>query len=482
MSVYSLRDRIEAPGEWWLPEAPERKISGTLICTPNDASRLDLLETFRPPTGVLPSCLSEKYGLIYGVTRDGEAVTVVSPQRQGWSFHFGSGGARQPETVISSLLFMGAHVSPGAVFEEMSFRIPGLAIWWSRPIIEQSTSKDAQGHLEWSCRVRQPREDAIRVPTSGLSVRLEFSINTAADPFTSARVDTAGWINLRPTTPQRVDWYLQEFRKISMILAFTAGCPMSADCIEAPTGEPHRALSVIVALRDAVYCLYKDEHEFFMRHSTMGVHLSEVVVRWFDTFPRVEAPSQLAMSVLASNDLWLHVEFLSLMQALEGLHRGVVGGDYMDKETYEPVRQVLSAAIPGALAAAHKEALSSRIKWGYQYSLRKRLEDLAGRLCTPIRQVIFGDNGCLPQRWVTTRNFFTHWDEQERTEALHGAELYYANVRMRHFLRALYLELMGIPQDTILASLHSTGRVAQQLAALNGGVLGRIDELNSDSR
>jgi hypothetical protein len=59
----------------------------------------------------------------------------------------------------------------------------------------------------------------------------------------------------------------------------------------------------------------------------------------------------------------------------------------------------------------------------------------------------------VPQTWIKTRNYYTHWDETERASALNSTDMHRAGVRMKHLLRTLYLDLVGIPQGAILAAL-----------------------------
>jgi len=438
---------------------------------------LELVQAFAPLIGLLPPRVPGIYPVIHGLTREAEAVTVINAWRSGWGLHVQSGGVRNPETVRSGLVFVGAWLEQDCLFAEMTFRVPGLPLWWSEPVIRCTIPGSAETGSEWSCRVQRPAKQTTAIASSGVSFDWGFSFHVESDFFTSATVNAWGLVTLRGSEPRPAEWYLHEFEKVSMMLAFLAGSPMSADYIETPTARPHQTASVIVAVRDTGYCPYKGPSEFFVLRSNMGVDLSRAIGRWLEVYPRVEAPSQLALSILGSNTLWDHVEFLSLMQALEGFHRSVVGGEYLSKEAYEPTREALSAAIPVGLEASHRKSLLSRLQWGYQYSLRRRLADLQERLSAPIRQIVLGGDGAIPPSWVDTRNFFTHWVEQERSKALQGAELYHANLRMRHFLRALYLDLIGIPQHSILESLNGPNRVAQELAWLNGGQFGRIDEV-----
>jgi hypothetical protein len=111
--------------------------------------------------------------------------------------------------------------------------------------------------------------------------------------------------------------------------------------------------------------------------------------------------------------------------------------------------------------------LKTKIKYGNELSLRKRLNGLAERLDTELRKRIFGAPGAVPQKWVATRNYYTHWDEASRNDVLDTAEMYYATVRLRHFLRVLYLDLVGVPPAAIAKALDGSNSECQHLIQLN---------------
>ena len=137
-----LNESFETSGEWYLPETPDRKIAGILHYTP-DQTELHLHEGFMPfPNTIRIDDTLQTYPAVYGTTRDGEAMTLLNVQRASWSLKFGSGGLRHPERLISSLLLIGAHMPQTFSYREMTFRVPGLHVWLSRPIIEQSLERE----------------------------------------------------------------------------------------------------------------------------------------------------------------------------------------------------------------------------------------------------------------------------------------------------------------------------------------------------
>jgi hypothetical protein len=155
------------------------------------------------------------------------------------------------------------------------------------------------------------------------------------------------------------------------------------------------------------------------------------------------------------------------MQALEGLHRALFAGTYMDDNDYESVKKTLGDAIPAGLSPDHKDTLRSRIRYGNQISLRKRLDELVKGLPEEIGTIILGGEGSVPRNWIDTRNYYTHWDEELRGSVLDTQGMYNANVRLRHLLRVLHLNLMGIPPEAVVKSLRNGSRSSQHLTQLN---------------
>ena len=97
---------------------------------------------------------TERYSLIHGLTREGEAMTLVNARRTRMTFNFGSAGLREPEQLFSVLLIAGAHVPENITFAELTVRIPGLQVWLSRRVIEELWQKDeATGRITRVYRV-----------------------------------------------------------------------------------------------------------------------------------------------------------------------------------------------------------------------------------------------------------------------------------------------------------------------------------------
>lgn len=470
MDNYPLADSFDAIGEWFLPSDPDHKIVGRLSYSAG-RTELHLNGNFQPLRGSVYVGDTQEYPLVYGAIRSGLPMSLIRVQRVGMFMQAGMSitGTQQSEHLITKSLIVGAHVSEDCACTELSCRIPGLNIWLSRKVVSLTFSANEEvREIESIYRVVNPPEEMTGVQTISTNVGWNVSVEckNAGDPF-GISVSSTGWLRLHLDNRQPLTWYFDQISKLTTLLSFLSGSPMQPDCINITIDGLPGDAAVLAVSRDTTYCPYGNLKDFYMPRSALGTDFEGVVSKWFEIFDKVAVPSQLALSVMASDKLWSYVEFLSLMQALEGFHRAILEGVYMPPVDFEQVKLALVAAIPSNVGSDHKSSLCSRIRYANEISLAKRLKDLAERLCPPVRELIFGGSSIVPRQWIDTRNYYTHWDEELRQKILDGQGLLRANVRIRHFLRALYLDLAGVPQDTILRALYNYSHESQLLAQIN---------------
>lgn len=492
MSLLSIHDDHEYFGEWTIPESG-KTVSGRLRCS-RDRAELNVNDAFTPLKGVISvSDEARIYPVVHGVSSKGEALTLLKAQSLGVSINFSSGGMRQPEKVISSWVIVGAHVAPDTLYTSVRFFVPSLEVWLSRPVITPSIEFPSDGgSLTNTFVVRAP--DTESTPVSHIDADIEWGsgATVSVNQFTSIDVKVRGWVEIRPHSPCSLEWFLEQQDKLATLLAFAAGAPMPIDAIQASTGNSTASVAVFVSMRQVAPCEFKNPHEFFIPRGVLGDAFASIVDLWFREVEAVLTPSKLALAVVSTKSLWLHVEFLTLIQALEGFHRGRFSGNYMAESEYDSVKSIISSAIPSSVASDHRDALRSRIRYGNQISLSKRLNELKECIGAPLSSLIISSDGKVPRSWIDTRNYLSHWDEDLQPNALDGQEMYNANVRMEHFLRVLYLLMAGVTPETILQCLRNSSRTSQQLEQLNiiarkvadpsapSGVLMVIGDPNSD--
>ena len=63
-----MMDKFEYEGIWWLPDEPEKQVSGTLRFTPNEGAILDLIGSFKD--------IKEINKIILGISSNGKNITL----------------------------------------------------------------------------------------------------------------------------------------------------------------------------------------------------------------------------------------------------------------------------------------------------------------------------------------------------------------------------------------------------------------------
>jgi hypothetical protein len=463
MQIRPRNEAFSVTAHWFVPENPERKILGTLQYVPGRIS-LELVDTFAALQGAVYGNESLDYPLLFGQTHAGEQFTLIRPERVGYTFALGPAGFVQPDRFTARAMIAGTFTDVDPVLPELSCRVPGLAEWLSRPTIY--TTYDLEGK-SISMRVAALDDEKVRVPS--LSADLVFDVNSNVKPAPFAMsISTSGSLRFVPDTPQPLSWYLRNIVSVTAFLSLCAGIAMPPDCITIPTQERQNRASLL--LRGAIerYCDIKDYRLFFLARGAFTEQFGSCLARWFEIYPQYEITNGLAMSILGSDHLWPHIEFMSLMQALEGFHRVGHDGLYMDESKYKAVADAIVAAIPTEVDKDHRTSLKSRVRYGNEIALGKRLTLLCAGLEKPLRTMLFGDSEKLLRRWVDTRNYYTHWDVALRDQILDGQNLIYAIARLRSLLRVLYLNAMGVPQDIILQALTGISKEAQFLIQIRG--------------
>ena len=476
MSKFELPKDFEFVGEWTRATiAGDKPIPGTMKWL-NRRAHLSLHDSFTPLRGDIYGDEVNEYAVIHGSSLDSKLITMLGASSVGGSFSFGPAGIRQPEKIRSSLVLVGAHATQATTYSEMRVRIPGLERWLARGVLNWVRAHQTNGKPMTSIlQLDDLPEEVFEVPA--ISAKIGFRMERLFSEMNAIeiRATTSGVIRFEPDEPKELDWYFEQIGSICTLLCFIAGTPMGPDLIKVRIDGQDVDVDVLVALRQDRLCLYDDAHKFLILRTQMEADLGDVLRAWCSAYESFATPSQLAFSIFASDDLWLHVEFLSLMQALEGFHRATGTGLYVSAEDFEPTKQALLDAISDEVGKDHRKSIMSRIQYANEVSLGKRLNELAERLAPDVRRKILGQSGKVPRSWVDTRNYYTHWDESARENVLEGIDMHRAGARLRLMLRALYLDLIGMPAAAVARALDGASKESQYLIQINNADIRKSD-------
>lgn len=451
--------RLDAPfhqeGWWWLPEAPSDKFPGVLSYNGGDlklSARGNL-----DAAGLISARAQVTTPLLYGNLGGGYPVSacnaIPGPIEFGATSRDGALAASQTFTCEAAV--MGAHVA-SADFEVRvgSASFENLEVWTQAEAFGVNTP--ASGSRAVEITLARPAEWEYDLPSIDATARFFAKVYTpAADAPGWQRTEAAieRWIEIEPRNPQPYRWFSEQFWLVRLLLSVVMGTPTWARAVE---GE---VLSLDDSYRDAsLLLLDKRPREPVRLHARhLPFPLPRVVQdspdfleHWFARMSKAKTSVELFIGALQNPDSYPHQRFSSMVHALEAFHRQMKGGRYLSDAEYQPIEQRLLAALPEELDRSHRDALKNKIKYGYQYSLRKRLNELRTDLTPALQQVVSPDLKRFLERVVVTRNYFTHWElDPDKQPPFPASELMPAATRLSRLLTFHLMLEMGVTSASI---------------------------------
>ncbi|MGQ0554441.1 MAG: HEPN domain-containing protein [Nitrospiraceae bacterium] len=177
---------------------------------------------------------------------------------------------------------------------------------------------------------------------------------------------------------------------------------------------------------------------------------------------KLEESVSLLLSAVYERPLASHVRLLLLCQALESFHRNIFGGCYLTPEAYEPIRVALTGSIPSTIESSLKDSLKSRIRYGYQFSFLKRLNELHSPLHESLLKQIGIDAVKFTQDVKEARNYYTHWDPAGAANIPKGAALANLVSKLSAVSRIILLKHLGIDPEFVVERMLSNKRIYLQ--------------------
>jgi hypothetical protein len=185
---------------------------------------------------------------------------------------------------------------------------------------------------------------------------------------------TAG-VTITPSAVQGFEWYLGVIRDIQNWLTLLIGKPVQPARIEAST-EQHRTVQVIPAWMGK----RRDEPispiSVRVKLPAIRAEIEGLLRKWFERSERLRDVYNLFFGAVHAEGIYVESHYLSLIQAVEAFSRSTTASAYVSQQQYEVIRAALAQAIPPGTPADLRASLQNRIKYGNEYSLRKRLNEL----------------------------------------------------------------------------------------------------------
>ncbi|MDN4525489.1 HEPN domain-containing protein [Fictibacillus fluitans] len=390
---------------------------------------------------------------IKGSTSNGSQVTLVDCSRKSTSGRMGSVATLgyKAKYMLSGVAF---EKKEDIVFSKMQIDIPGIIQWGnvSNYNIPESYIKD--GLIELN--ILEP----INIFTCD-----EYTVSyelICSHPFLSFMreeivLKQMPSLLIESKVLKSLDWYIDVAVKMKRIIEIAMGTPLNFSSILAQSPkiiyefensqqkmrsikvihELTRKENMITALEEAI-----SKHEFLFTLNELAEQGN--FSHWHKISTKMEPIIELYIDDLYNRGLSYSRHFLNMAQALETYHsRFIFNGKLKD---YKEQRvEVLISERPEGLKQRDREFLLGGSK--FAITLRNRIADLT---LANFRRPFFTGNIHLtdfPRIIANTRNYYTHYDQEQEKKALKGEELLYAYFYLRSILEYYLLIELGFGED-----------------------------------
>lgn len=457
-------EEFEYAGIWWLPENPDKKISGTLKFHPVEGANLELIGSFK---GIEDLNTVLQPDIISGITSNSKIITLYKCYES--PSHMSVPGFLR-SSFIASMVFLGYHFEKeeDIIFDSLALNYSHLEEWARITGFQFKIESDSKNHLTKQ-EVRYSFPEKVEAKLSNLNISFDYNFTSGGDRIKEVKLKQTMFIKIEPHKPVHFNDYQRNIcYHIQNFLSLAIGRAVSPLIIKGKTNAcktklpdgrvVYNDILIFYSIKD-LPDLSKKLHPFDMLFSfrDISANFEKYLRNWFAKSEVLQPVHDLYFGILYNPSMYLQHEFLSLIQALESYHRRVDDGKYVSDDDYTQIYETLISAIPQELDNDFRESLEQKLKYHNEFSLRKRLKELLKK-CGAVGNLLIHDNERFVEDVVTTRNFLTHYDKSIEMKAKTGQELYRLVQKMKFILEIGFLIELDMPVETIKALVSQNQR------------------------
>jgi len=369
-------------GFWWLPDAPNDRLVGTLSYAPAAGLKLDLVGS------LLALDESQAWGgfHVWGTTVRGKDVTLFDAHQSTLQTHL---PGSPTSTVEAARGIIGGHYlsQRDVTIHTLDVEFDYLTAWAGQRAINES-----YGPADYSSQITVTPPASVGLGTyDGITAELVPWVihNRSRHELTLQERCDLRLHSDRPRPFAEFESILSSFRilltfatseaaQIKRLVGQTedkvtevGGKPVWGEVEVIRHANPRpprpdvRAEAMLFTLRD------------------LGVIPTETFKRFLAVEDKLKAVFDLFFPTYFFPDLPPPQLFLNLVHAVDAFHQAAIGGQYDSDEEYEQgLKKRLQEAVSSQVPADFRDSLETKLNFLHQYSLRKRLRDIVTKFRT----------------------------------------------------------------------------------------------------
>lgn len=428
---------------WWLPNNPTEKIYGTLEFK-HDYIELKISGVFSKKIS-FQSLTSE---ILHGLTNENKKITLYNVSElyyegpyileSGLKNNFG-------ESIFScEYVFVGRHFDHA---EDILFNFLYINYTYLNEWINNKLEYKRDGG-DYNIKTKSFTYN-LNLESISSSLQISSDARDFGNKKTDIIIRYVSHMLITPSEAKNWKWFKEFIDNLKNLLTLLIGFPVYPVYLLAHpiNGNEFEAVDIYyhipkpMIIEDihprAINIPFCDIIKYANRNNQT---VTDIVNNWFKEAKIIEPVFDLFFLTFYDYSMSAQTLFMTLMRAIESFHRLTRPNErYIDGDKcYE----TLISAIPQELDPGFKKSLEGRLKYCNEYSLNKRLKILQKGDCKELKwfDVIMRDEKGIINKLVTTRNYYTHFDNLNKEDIISDTDLPRINNKLTLFLRILLLE------------------------------------------
>lgn len=447
-----IKECAEYHGRWWKADSPSKVFYGKLQCTPSE-NRLVLedyqIDMFQEMSTINNTSL-KRVEIILGETIDNKPITLLDCIEKSVTV---SGFRNKKTSYYVSLIFLGNHyIKPeDIVFTKCYVSFTNLDEWANISGFKFKTNKNFS---KYSIIYKRPKS-ILLYSSKKVQIRITYDVKYPTKNIVQKEATIAQAIALEFKYPAQVKLHeiMQSIQVIQDLLSFSLQTAVFRTRVRLYNEElikkTPRALfnpTELVSLSNPFNLEEKNPTPFDML-LTLGhfyPNQKNYLKKWFKLYYNIQPTLQFYFTRYYNPRMYLEYQFLNIIQVIEGYHRIRLGGRYIPNGRYHKTigKEILNS-IPKSMDKDFRESLKSKIYYGNEYSLRKRLKELINKIPAPILTASKIDNNKFVHAVCVMRNEMIHQDKDSKKKQRNPHILYSMTHKLTILFEILLLKELG---------------------------------------
>ena len=436
-----INQELTRLGHFWLPSTPERRIPGTLSIRDGGKIQLEAAGRFDEYSPSIKRIVGE-------IEKDG-FVTLDDCYYKKGTVRVIAGPSKSFIHVTTA--FIGVHYNDGdsPVFNSLTFSVEGIDEWVGISGIKVDHSKQRTATISY-----QPPANVPFDLDSGMQLIITFKWTLPGYPILKeARISQQTLFKLVSKDARELSDYIPFVHKITTFLCFAIDQTVCVDSMSATSDNIRREIGegktrlipIHIYFRSWPYS--KDEPinnlGRLFGYQEIQNDAATIMTNWIQAYEKIAPAFNLYFLAKMGMQTYFEERFMALVQGLEAFHRRTSDEKRTDEAKFDALVKNLIDLCPDE----HKVWLATKLEYGNELSLRKRLK----RIVKPFKDVIGKRTKpeYLIDRIVNTRNYLTHYDQSLESEAAKGDELWTLCLKMELLFQLHILKFIGFSREQI---------------------------------